>query len=125
MDSANAAGRNSMDDRSGILFPLLLIAAVAVIAFSAVGIVTMLGWMPDALSRSGAATRQAATAAPIAMPEAIAACPECGRVESVQTDGVRVLMDDGTRRLFRRGAQPALSVGQKVRVTDHGIAAAG
>ena len=37
--------------KGGLLYPMLVIAAIAVIAFSATGIATMLGWMPPALSR--------------------------------------------------------------------------
>ena len=38
---------------------------------------------------------------------------------------VRVRMNDGTYRTVRESAQPALAVGQKVRVTEQGIIAAG
>jgi len=34
-------------------------------------------------------------------------------------------MNDGTYRTVREGAQPALAIGQKVRVTEQGIIAAG
>jgi hypothetical protein len=44
---------------AGILYPLMLIAAAAVIVFSIAGIATMMGWMPGALS-SDAAPRQSA-----------------------------------------------------------------
>jgi outer membrane lipoprotein SlyB len=38
---------------------------------------------------------------------------------------VRVRMNDGTYRTFHESAQPALAVGQKVRVTEQGIISAG
>jgi hypothetical protein len=124
-ETAAATGSGStMDDRTGLLFPLMLIAAVAVITFSAVGIATMLGWMPDAFSSAAPATRTAA-AATEAGRESAARCAECGRILSVRPDGFRVRMDDGSIRGFTPPAQPSFSVGQKVRVTDQGVAAAG
>jgi hypothetical protein len=123
-ETADATGSGrTMDDRTGFLFPLMLIAAVAVITFSAVGIAAMLGWMPDAFSSAAPATRTAA-AATEAGREAAAGCAECGRVLSVRPDGFRVRMDDGSIRAFTPGAA-SVSVGQKVRVTNEGIAAAG
>jgi outer membrane lipoprotein SlyB len=38
---------------------------------------------------------------------------------------VRVRMNDGSIRTFHEASQPALAVGQKVRVTENGIVAAG
>ena len=48
METENAAGR-----KGGILYPTMLIAAIAVIIFSVLGIATMMGYMPSALSRNG------------------------------------------------------------------------
>jgi hypothetical protein len=73
-----------MDNRS-ILFPLMLIAAIAVIALSAVGMVTMLGWMPDALSSAKPVSRAAAAeVAPKPVREAITPCAECALGRSTQ-----------------------------------------
>ena len=36
--------------RGGLLYPMLVIAAIAVIVFSVTGIATMMGWLPNALS---------------------------------------------------------------------------
>ena len=101
MHSSNAIhSRNTVDKRQGILYPLMVIAAIAVIVFSVAGIATMMGWMPSvssktqsgtdqrssaSASRSEAGARNDAAAQPsrprIAAP---AACPECGVVESIR-----------------------------------------
>lgn len=198
---------SSSSRKRGLLYPMLLIAAIAVIVFSAMGIATMMGWMPAALSgrdpdppaaidrtfdpsptmtppRPAATSRQGSEAPSQPAAAAPAACGECGVVESiraveVQGQGswlgaaggalvggllgnqvghgrgrtvttvagagagayagneieksmtksvryqVRVRMDDGRERTFYRAAQPELTVGQKVRVTDKGVVAAG
>jgi outer membrane lipoprotein SlyB len=187
METSSAAQR-----RQGILYPVMLIAAITLIVFSAVGIATMMGWLPAALSgsepaaKSGTAApaKAGASRAPRAVASAPAACRDCGVVESirvVQVAGegsgvgaiggavvggilgnqvgrgngrtaatvvgagagayagheieknvtkttryqVRVRMGDGTYRTFHESAPPALSVGQKVRVTEQGVVAAG
>ena len=67
-----------MNDRS-ILFPLMLIAALAVLALSAVGMATMLGWMPDSLSSTRPVSRAAAAeVAPRPVREAVTPCADCG-----------------------------------------------
>jgi outer membrane lipoprotein SlyB len=187
---------HTVEKRTGMLYPTMLIAAVAVILFSVVGIATMMGWMPSALSKNepvaaaSPAKAQSAPAtkfgpsAPRAVANAGASCSDCGVIESIRTvelkgEGsgvgavaggvvggivgnqvgrgggrtamtvvgagagayagheieknmqrstrfqVRVRMNDGTYRTFYERAQPALSVGQKVRVTEQGIVAAG
>ena len=84
METSAASRRNTMDDRS-ILFPLMLIAAIAVIALSAMGMVTMLGWMPDAISSAKPVSRSAAAdVAPQPVREAVTPCAECGAAGSVQ-----------------------------------------
>jgi len=190
METVNAV-ENSAHKRSGILYPVMVIAAITLIVFSVVGIATMMGWMPTATSgseqgmKSGAAsTEKTGAGRPRLFSSASAGCANCGVVESirvVETTGqgtgvgaiggalvggilgnqvgrgngrtaatvvgagagayagneieknvkksahyqVRVRMNDGSYRTFRENAQPALSVGQKVRVTDQGIVAAG
>lgn len=43
------------DERhGGMLYPLLLVAAIAIIVFSIIGIATMTGVMPNAVDRDGA-----------------------------------------------------------------------
>ncbi len=192
METENATGR-----KGGILYPTMLIAAIAVIIFSVLGIATMMGYMPSALSRNGPdaksepAAKTGAMTAPAAKPVKPrlaaangAGCADCGVVESIraveskgrgsglgavaggvvggilgnQVGGgsgrtamtlagagagayagheiekgmnksvsyqVRVRMNDGTYRTFYERSQPALAVGQKVRVTNGGAVAAG
>jgi hypothetical protein len=60
----------------GLLYPLMVIAAIALIAFSLLGIATVTGWMPSALAHSDT---------PIAAPsENTFECAECGVLESVR-----------------------------------------
>ena len=194
METVNAMKTaDATPKRSGILYPMMLIAAIALIVFSAVGIATMMGWMPTALSggdraeatgsaapapaKTGAARPRVAASAP-------AACHDCGVIDSirvVEVEGqgsglgaiggavvggilgnqvgrgsgrtaatvvgagagayagneieknakksaryqVRVRMNDGTYRTFYENTQPGLVVGQKVRVTEQGVVAAG
>lgn len=191
METADTVGSaNAGQGHSGILYPVMLIAAIALIVFSVVGIATMMGWMPAALSGGDPAEKAAAvpaakpgTSRPRASANAGAACNDCGVIESIRAvevkgEGsgigavggavvggilgnqvgrgggrtaatvvgagagavagheieknmkksmiyqIRVRMNDGTYRTFHEPAQPALAVGQKVRVTESGIDAA-
>ena len=47
MDSVNLTPGNAgtVTKHTGILYPLMLIAAIAVIVFSVAGIATMMGWI--------------------------------------------------------------------------------
>jgi len=190
----------------------MLIAAIALIVFSGVGIATMMGWLPTARSdaeapvspqsqagsrpeasapaqaRTASVKAQAAPVARQSQPRMVATAPapcnDCGTIESiraveVQGEGsglgaiggavvggilgnqvgrghgrtaatvvgagagayagheieknvkksvsyqVRVRMGDGTIRTYYERAQPAYAIGQKVRVTEQGIVAAG
>jgi outer membrane lipoprotein SlyB len=189
---------NNLEKRSGILYPMMLIAAVSVIIFSVVGIATMTGLIPNARSGGDPAaasepapgSRQSSAPAPSAkstrpqLAASAASCTDCGVVESIraverkgqgsglgavaggvvggilgnQVGGgsgrtamtvvgagagayagheveknmnkavnyqVRVRMSDGTLRTFYEAAQPALAIGQKVRVTERGVVANG
>jgi outer membrane lipoprotein SlyB len=172
METVSTAG-SMHTKRPGILYPVMLIAAIAVIVFSIVGIATMMGWMPSALSGGSAADKAAA-----------APCVDCGVIESIRalpvkgqgsgagavsgavvggilgnqvgrgrgravatvvgagagayagneieknmkdsvTYQIQVRMSDGTIRTLHEPAQPAVTIGQKVRITERGIAAAG
>ena len=208
MTTANTTMRvkPDADRRPAILYPLMVIAAIAVIIFSVAGIATMLGWLPTVHSQGdGSAQNDATQSEPQARAEpparsasgpmagydrprtlssAAAACSDCGVVESiraVETKGqgsglgaiggalvggilgnqvgrgsgrtaatvvgagagayagneveksskssvtyqVRVRMSDGSIRTLHESSQPALSVGQKVRVNGSDIVAAG
>lgn len=197
METTNTMQTADADHKkSSMLYPIMLIAAIAVIVFSVVGIATMTGLMPSVLSKNDpAAAGDAAKSAPAqiapaprtARPRVAASgaeCSDCGVVESIraveakgQGSGlgavaggvvggllgnqvgrgggrtamtvvgagagayagheieknmnksvryqVRVRMNDGTLRTLYEASQPALSVGQKVRVTNNGVAAAG
>ena len=65
---------SATDRKGGMLYPTMLIAAIAVIILSVLGIVTMMGYMPGALSRNGPdaksepAAKNEATTAPAAKP---------------------------------------------------------
>jgi outer membrane lipoprotein SlyB len=186
---------NGVQKRLKVLYPLMLIAAIVLIVFSVLGIATMMGWMPSALSGGEPGAK---TPAPVAQNPKVAraadrpriatstpaSCHDCGVIESIRAveetgEGsgvgaiggavvggvlgnqigrgrgrtaatvvgagagayagheieknmkksvsyqVRVRMNDGTYRTFHESAQPALAVGQKVRVTEQGIISAG
>jgi len=197
MTTANTTmrGKPAVDRRPAILYPLMVIAAIAVIIFSVAGIATMMGWLPTVHSQgdssaqydSAAQTEPQARAEPPARgaagprtgydrprmtSSAAAACSDCGVVESIRAIGgavvggilgnqigrgsgrtaatvvgagagayagnevekstkssvryqVRVRMSDGSIRTLHENSQPALSVGQKVRVNGSEIVAAG
>jgi hypothetical protein len=58
----------------GLLYPLMVIAAIALIAFSLLGIATITGWMPNALAHSEIETARDVTFE----------CAECGMLESMR-----------------------------------------
>ncbi|HXF68095.1 MAG TPA: glycine zipper 2TM domain-containing protein [Burkholderiales bacterium] len=190
METTGTVGR-----RSGLLYPAMVVAAIAVTVFSVAGIATMMGWLPSAQSRDGEPPKAQGAGGAGAVPGAksgasrpralaSATCPECGVIEAIRavevkgqasglgaviggvTGGVlgnqvgggsgrtamtvigagagayagheieksmnravryqvRVRMNDGTYRTFYEAAPPAWSVGQRVRVTESGIVAAG
>jgi hypothetical protein len=137
MDAVNMTPGNTgtVVKHPGILYPLMLIAAIAVIVFSVAGIATMMGWMPGALSSDADPARaQPVPASKLAQPRVVTAathCRDCGVVESMRAVEksvnyeIRVRMNDGTSRTLYERARPALTIGQKVRVTDQGVIAAG
>jgi hypothetical protein len=138
MDAVNMTPGNAgtVVKHPGILYPLMLIAAIAVIVFSVAGIATMMGWMPGALSSdAGPARAQPVPASKLAQPRVVTTaatdCRDCGVVESMRAVEksvnyeIRVRMNDGTYRTLYERARPVLTIGQKVRVTDRGVVAAG
>lgn len=68
----------------GLLYPLMVIAAVAVVVFSLLGIASVSGWLPHALM-SSETIELSATPAARAEPAPVAAfgCAECGVIESI------------------------------------------
>ena len=119
----------------GLLYPLMLIAAIALIVFSIVGIATMMGWMPSVMANRAAPEKTLPTAVTQGRGD-IVPCGDCGVVESIRatkgeagmggvTYQIRVRMGDGATRTFSEPDRPALAVGQRVRITERGVAAAG
>lgn len=85
-----------LEKRSGVLYSLMLIAAIAVTVFSIAGIATLLGWLPSASSKSpspAAATERSGgdEAYPAAKRprRAAVACRDCGVIESIRAVEVR------------------------------------
>jgi hypothetical protein len=75
----------------GLLYPMMLIAAIAVIVFSILGIVSIAGWMPSALSGASVTATQvsghgdAGNAVPISARDApVFECAECGMIEGIR-----------------------------------------
>lgn len=70
--------RERSADGRGLLYPLMVIAAIAVIAFSILGIASMAGWMPKAMASTSPvddyADRTSVTFE----------CAECGVIESIR-----------------------------------------
>ena len=70
--------RERSPEGRGLLYPLMLIAALAVIAFSILGIASIGGWMPKAMASTDSiddyADRSAVTFE----------CAECGVIESIR-----------------------------------------
>jgi hypothetical protein len=85
----------------GLLYPIMLIAAIAVIVFSILGIASIAGWMPGALS--AAATGGAGDRT---LPVAVRASAtfDCGECRVI--DGVRTLEQDALRNM-RIAAEPS------------------
>ena len=85
----------------GLLYPMMVIAAIAVIVFSVVGIATMTGWMPSGLlSESMELTRSESRDRNGLAPDAGRStptfeCAECGVIETI-------------REIDRRGANSVL-----------------
>lgn len=101
METVNSV-ENAVQKRSGMLYPVMLIAAILLIVFSVVGIATMMGWMPSALSGGDPSAKPSPTpAAPATQPAKAAraaatqtpprtaasgpaSCHDCGVIESIR-----------------------------------------
>lgn len=71
-------------DSSGLLYPMMVIAAIAVIVFSIVGIATVAGWLPSGLIGRAAAAVSANGEFDTARSGAAFDCAECGVIESIR-----------------------------------------
>ena len=69
----------------GLLYPMMVIAAIAVIVFSIVGIASITGWMPSGLvSRAAAATFEPNGEIDTARSGVTFECAECGVIRSIR-----------------------------------------
>ena len=69
----------------GLLYPMMVIAAIAVIVFSVLGIASITGWMPSGLiSRAAAATVTPANEIDTARSGVTFECAECGVIETLR-----------------------------------------
>ena len=69
-------------EKSGLLYPMMVIAAIAVIVFSVVGIASIAGWLP-----SGLVGRANAAVINLNGEETASGtfqCTECGVIESIR-----------------------------------------
>jgi len=79
-----------METRNRLLYPLLVMAAIAVIVFSALGIATMMGYLPSVNSaeKPTAAQTGASTQPPrkdqAAPQKTVVTCANCGVVDSIR-----------------------------------------
>jgi hypothetical protein len=92
----------------GLLYPLMLISAIAVIVFSILGIASIAGWMPNALSAATRATQQASSGTTSYQAEPVAArasstfdCAECRMLQ-----GIRALETGAATKELRTAAEP-------------------
>ncbi len=71
-------------DGQGLLYPMMVIAAIAVIVFSIVGIASMSGWMPSGLISRAAAATVNHNGVDTARSSVTFQCAECGVIESMR-----------------------------------------
>jgi ribosomal protein L33 len=71
-------------DGQGLLYPMMVIAAIAVIVFSVVGIASMTGWMPSSLISRAAAASVDHNGVATARSNVTFECAECGVIESMR-----------------------------------------
>jgi hypothetical protein len=113
--------------RAGLLYPMMLIAAISVIVLSVVGIATMMGWMPGALSGHDGSGRAAGV--PLANPGAdryLLTCDNCGAIESVhpielgrgRERAAAVTPGSGPGKEIGKSAKPAVVYRITVRMND-------
>lgn len=68
----------------GLLYPMMVIAAIAVIVFSIVGIASITGWMPKGLVSRAAAATVDQSLIDTARSGVTFECAECGVIKSLR-----------------------------------------
>jgi hypothetical protein len=89
----------------GLLYPMMIIAAIAVIVFSIVGIASITGLMPHAMI--GSRTAIAAVDTPVVDESPTFQCAECGVIQSFREIEQRGSLSTTPVAVFGEGAQPA------------------
>jgi hypothetical protein len=79
----------------GLLYPMMVIAAAAIVAFSLAGTATLTGWMPSVLESGTGSTHV----------EQPFGCAECGLIESVREIERRSTGGDGAAEPVNDTAQ--------------------
>ena len=69
---------------NGLLYPMMVIAAIAVIVFSIIGIASITGWMPSGLASRAAAASVESPEIDTARSGITFECAECGVIESLR-----------------------------------------
>ena len=70
--------RDGLVDGRGLLYPMMVIAAIAVIVFSVIGIASVTGWLPNTLASTPSAEVDTARSG------VTFECAECGVIESMR-----------------------------------------
>lgn len=71
-------------EKSGLLYPMMVIAAIAVIVFSVVGIASMAGWLPSGLASRANAAIVNLNGEETADTGVTFQCTECSVIESIR-----------------------------------------
>ena len=72
-------------ERTGLLYPMMVIAAIAVIVFSLIGIATVMGWLPQGLVGRAAAATIEQNEVDTARSGVTFDCGECGVIQSIRS----------------------------------------
>ena len=76
--------RDRSMDGTGLLYPMMVIAAIAVIVFSILGIATVMGWLPSGLVGRAEAALIQSQEFDTARSDVTFDCTECGVIESIR-----------------------------------------
>ena len=71
-------------EKSGLLYPMMVIAAIAVIVFSVVGIASMAGWLPSGLVNRAHAAVIDLNGEETARTVPALQCTECSLIQSIR-----------------------------------------